>query len=194
MSSRSKILDAIKKNKPQLSPLPEIPEFDNSTVDKVAFLKEVMSIIGGVLEEIKDMDALPSAVEAAYPNKKVIGANIENFPLTTLDINSIEDPHDLKDLDLIVLKGEFVVAENGAVWISEKDLVHRANAYITQHMALVVNREDLIWNMHQAYKRFELDRPGYGVFISGPSKTADIEQSLVIGAHGSRSMTLFLVG
>ena len=61
-------------------------------------------------------------------------------------------------------------------------------------MALVVNREDLVWNMHQAYKRLELDRPGYGVFISGPSKTADIEQSLVIGAHGSRSMTLFLVG
>ncbi|MBT28407.1 MAG: lactate utilization protein B/C [Thalassobius sp.] len=194
MSSRSKILDAIKKNKPQLSPLPEIPEFDNETVDKVAFLNEVMSIIGGVLEEIKDMDVLPSVVEAAYPNKKIIGSNIENFPLTTLDVNSIEDPHDLQNLDLIVLKGEFVVAENGAVWISEKDLVHRANAYITQHMALVVNREDLVWNMHQAYKRLELDRPGYGVFISGPSKTADIEQSLVIGAHGSRSMTLFLVG
>ena len=57
MSSRSKILDAIKKNKPQLSPLPEIPEFDNETVDKVAFLNEVMSIIGGVLEEIKGNQA-----------------------------------------------------------------------------------------------------------------------------------------
>ena len=34
---------------------------------------------------------------------------------------------------------------------------------------------------------------GYGVFISGPSKTADIEQSLVIGAHGAGSLTIFIL-
>lgn len=194
MSSRTKILSAIKKNKPALSPLPKMQEFDNAIVDKVAYLKEVMQIIGGTLEEIQSIDELPKAVGKAYPGKKQICTNLKGFSLATLDINAIEDPHDLKDVDLVVLKGQFVVAENGAVWISEKDLVHRATAFITQHMALVVNREDIVWNMHQAYQRVSLDRPGYGVFISGPSKTADIEQSLVIGAHGARSMTLYMVG
>ncbi len=39
-----------------------------------------------------------------------------------------------------------------------------------------------------------LERPGFGIFISGPSKTTDIEQALVIGTHGARTCTLFMVG
>ncbi len=194
MSSRKAILKAIKKNKPELSPLPEMQTFRNDTVDKLAYLKEVFKIIGGVVEEITDTEALPEAIKKAYPDKENICSNIPGFPLTTVDLSAIEDPHDLKDVDLVVFNGKFVVAENGAVWLSERELIHRAAGFITQHMALIVNRNDMVWNMHEAYQKMQLDRPGYGVFVSGPSKTADIEQSLVIGAHGARSMTLYLVG
>jgi L-lactate dehydrogenase complex protein LldG len=48
--------------------------------------------------------------------------------------------------------------------------------------------------MHQAYERLQGREYNFGVFIAGPSKTADIEQSLVLGAHGARTMTVFLVG
>jgi len=47
--------------------------------------------------------------------------------------------------------------------------------------------------MHHAYDRIGDADYGFGLFLAGPSKTADIEQSLVLGAHGSRSMTVFLV-
>jgi L-lactate dehydrogenase complex protein LldG len=65
---------------------------------------------------------------------------------------------------------------------------------VTEHLVLVVPAGQIVHNMHQAYDRIRLERPGFGIFISGPSKTADIEQALVIGAHGARSCTLFLVG
>ncbi len=48
--------------------------------------------------------------------------------------------------------------------------------------------------MHEAYARLAPREIGYGLFISGPSKTADTEQALVIGAQGARRCTVFLVG
>ena len=86
------------------------------------------------------------------------------------------------------------MAENGAVWVIDRHVRQRAIFFIPQHLALVVPREKIVHNLHEAYRRLAFDGPGFGVFISGPSKTADIEQSLVIGAHGPRSLTVILTG
>ncbi len=103
----------------------------------------------------------------------------------------------LEQLDVAVLRGAFVVAENAAVWLPEANMLHRALPFIAQHLVLVVSRDALVPNMHVAYQRIDPKRTGtpfagYGTFIAGPSKTADIEQSLVIGAHGARSLMVVL--
>jgi L-lactate dehydrogenase complex protein LldG len=56
---------------------------------------------------------------------------------------------------------------------------------------LVLDKNTIVANMQQAYAKLE-NAGSYGVFIAGPSKTADIEQSLVIGAHGARSMMVLI--
>ena len=50
---------------------------------------------------------------------------------------------------------------------------------------------DLVANMHEVYLRIGKIGTGFGLFLAGPSKTADIEQCLVIGARGA---TVFIVG
>jgi len=85
------------------------------------------------------------------------------------------------------------VAENASVWVDEGDMVNRLLPFICQHLVLVINAENFVANMHQAYQRIDTLKSGYGTFIAGPSKTADIEQSLVIGAHGPRSLKLFVI-
>ena len=87
----------------------------------------------------------------------------------------------------------FGVAENAAVWVPGEALnPHRAIFVIVQHLILVVPAGQIVDNLHQAYERLQWSPKSFGIFISGPSKTADIEQSLVIGAHGARSCTVIL--
>jgi L-lactate dehydrogenase complex protein LldG len=104
-------------------------------------------------------------------------------------------PHELMGIDVAILGGEFGVAENGAVWVPGENLGRqRAVFVICEHLVLVLPAGQIVHTMQHAYERIRFERPGFGLFIAGPSKTADIEQSLVIGAHGPRSCTLFLVG
>ena len=109
------------------------------------------------------------------------------------DWEQITDPHDFESLECCVVPGEFAVAENGAVWLTHEAIPLRAALFVTQHLMLVVPADHIVQNMHEAYERISFDEAQFGIFISGPSKTADIEQSLVIGAHGARSLTVLLV-
>lgn len=193
MSSRDLILQKIKQNKPALSPLPSLPVFERNDVDLVSHFMEIVKFVGGQAIALASIGALEDEIKKIYHDMKLIAGNMPLSIINT-DISKIDDPHDLKDIDLVVLKGELGVAENGAVWIPATAIFHRALPFITQHMVFVVEKSALVWNMHQAYQKIHTTQSGgYGVFISGPSKTADIEQSLVIGAHGSRSLTVFLV-
>jgi L-lactate dehydrogenase complex protein LldG len=111
-----------------------------------------------------------------------------SFPLRQTD-----DPHELAALEVLVCKGVVGVAENGAVWLPQSRVVHRAAPFLTQHLVIVLDSDAIVRDMHEAYARIRVDEEAFGVFVAGPSKTADIEQILVIGAHGPRSLTVLLV-
>ncbi|TDD93657.1 LutC/YkgG family protein, partial [Flavobacterium cellulosilyticum] len=105
-----------------------------------------------------------------------------------------DDPHSLEDVELTLVKAHFGVAENSALWVTDDILGQRVAPFITQYLAIVVNKNDIITTMHQAYDRIGNQEYGFGTFIAGPSKTADIEQSLVLGAHGARGLKVFIMG
>ncbi|HKP14712.1 MAG TPA: LUD domain-containing protein [Gemmatimonadaceae bacterium] len=103
------------------------------------------------------------------------------------------DAHSLSALDVLVSESSLGVAENGAVWIATSDTVLRGALFLAARVVIVVREEDLVDDLHQAYERIDVRSHSFGVFVSGPSKTADIEQSLVIGAHGPKALTLVVV-
>jgi L-lactate dehydrogenase complex protein LldG len=111
------------------------------------------------------------------------------------EINDCPEPHELADVDVAICAGQFGVAENGAIWVTDENLKHRAIYFICQHLVLLVKASEIVSNMHLAYERLgnAFVNRGFSGFISGPSKTADIEQSLVIGAQGPRSLKVVLV-
>ena len=112
-----------------------------------------------------------------------------------IDVRSVStmDQHELDSVDLLICRGTLGVAENGAVWLTESQMGHRAAPFLTEYLVLILNEDQIVATMHDAYERIGIAEEGFGLFIAGPSKTADIEQSLVIGAHGPRRHTVLIV-
>lgn len=192
MSSRDHILRAIRQNRPGAVARPASPSFGRPAAALPALFSQMTEQIGGTVCETRTGE-VADAIAKRYPEAQQT-VSTSALVAGTLDASAITDPHDFADIDLFVCEGVLGVAENGAIWIPGAHLAHRALPFITQHLAIVLPRDALVWNLHEAYTRISVDAAGYGVFIAGPSKTADIEQSLVIGAHGARSLTVLLHG
>ncbi|UCS94896.1 LUD domain-containing protein [Echinicola marina] len=191
MSSKASILAAIQKNKPVASPLPDLLSFPDEP-NLVEKYEKGLSGNGGQLMQVTAIKNVQDYIEANFPREQLKASLVEGVE-GNIDVNNISDPHDLEHVELAVLQGELGVAENGAIWMPEKNVVHRVLPFIAQHLIIILKKDTLLTNMHQAYEKVKVNDHGYGVFIAGPSKTADIEQSLVIGAHGPRSLTVFLM-
>jgi L-lactate dehydrogenase complex protein LldG len=157
---------------------------------------QALKSVGGVCVRAADLAAAREAVMAlpVYRDAKHVLSMVPGLGDGNVDLASVPDPHALEGLDVAILPGELAVAENGAVWVEAGRLAHRAVFVITQHLVLVVEARHVVHDMHDAYQRLDGNPPSYGLFISGPSKTADIEQSLVIGAQGARSCTVVVTG
>ena len=192
MSTRDQLLLRIRQNKPEPLPLPDVPTFVDEADDLSVRFREALAFVGGNLLEVNPGDSLGNAIRQTFPDAVRIASAL---PLPELDLITVDIETDktvLEQVDLAILKGEFIVAENAAVWVPEPNMLNRSLPFITQHLVLVVSRDALVPNMHIAYQHIDRKSLTYGVFICGPSKTADIEQSLVIGAHGARSLTIVL--
>ncbi len=90
-----------------------------------------------------------------------------------------------------IIRGRFAVAENGAVYVDAADLGARTDVVAAEQLIVVVPVAAIVATMHEAVRRIPGDSR-CGWFLSGPSKTADIEQSLVIGAQGARTLHVIL--
>ena len=194
MNSRSKILQALRARDIEAVELPDLSlasvHYENPHQQ---FVSAVESVGGSVLS-VSRQDGLSGTLAGldVFAKASKICSLVDGVERANVNLDDVLDPHDLEDVDLAIVSAEFGVAENGALWVTDDAVRHRVLPFIAQHVVVVVGGGQILHNMHEAYQRIQFNQSGFGVFISGPSKTADIEQSLVIGAHGPRSLTVLL--
>ena len=186
------ILDKIKNNKPQESALPEIPNFDRKKNTLEALTESLEAAGVSVVNPTTDQ-SLSEVIKIHHPEAQRIVNTSSAASTKGINLEEIKSPKDLHPLDLAIIEGSFGVIENGAIWIQNDSLSVRAVPFLAEHLVIILPKQEIVATMHQAYERLEDDHTDYGVFIAGPSKTADIEQSLVIGAQGARSLLVILI-
>lgn len=195
MMSRDKILATLLQQQPEAVPLPSVPVFErDENLNLVEKFRAMAEGIGSTVHFVNGFDEVKTLINKQFSHEIRILSTVPEIvsigiPAFYLDA----DPHTYADVDVAIFRPLLAVAENSALWLTEDLMGVRALPFITQHIVMVVNADTLVPDMHAAYQKIALSDYGFGTFIAGPSKTADIEQSLVLGAHGPRSMTIFLI-
>lgn len=193
--SRDKILAALAQNQPELSALPAIPVFErDEELDLVVKFKTMAEGIGSTVYLVQSETEIQELIGTVFAGQQRIVCTVPSLVSDSVPAFVLHaDPHTYEDVDVAIFKPLFAVAENSAVWLTEAEMGVRALPFITQQIVMIVEKERILPDMHAVYQRIGDVDYGYCAFIAGPSKTADIEQSLVLGAHGPRSMTIFVL-
>ena len=192
MNAKEEILNLIREQSVEKFEMPDLSKLDFSRNDNEEKFIDSCRVAGGkaiLLEE--EAKSLKDLIGELYPEARTIVGNLSIKGVSIINPGEYDDPHQLANTDLAIVEGQFGVAENGAVWVGT-NVRHRVVYFIAKNLILLLNRNSIVSTMHEAYSRTDNDDYDFGVFISGPSKTADIEQALVIGAHGAISVTVVL--
>jgi L-lactate dehydrogenase complex protein LldG len=192
-NSREQILSAIRANIPPARvEHPRIPVFAGQETQLKSVFEKHLEEAGGAVHNIGNRAEAQAKVARLHPAAKVICSAVPEIP-GTRRADAIHDPHELADVDVGVVRAQFGVAESGAVWITEEDLIVKSLGFLSQHLVVLLDPDEIVADMHQAYARVRLDQTAYGCFMMGPSATGDIEATLVHGAQGVRSLNVFFL-
>ena len=193
MNSREKILSAIKKSKPAFIPIVKLDiQFESKPIDSLQTFITVLESMHSKIRRVRGWKEISDDINVLKNEGSYVLNAIKEIENDRENISQ-KAKNELETLDYAFIKGEIAVAENGAVWLNDESFVNRLLPFICKHLCIVINTKNIVYNLHEAYKIIKINETGFGVFISGPSKTADIEQTLVIGAQAALSVTVYII-
>jgi L-lactate dehydrogenase complex protein LldG len=195
MSNKEDILKRYRANVREKFDMPDLSDIKAITYPNplVQFVK-MSEMVGGQVIEVDPGRDVNVLIRELFPDAKEIASNLPEITIATRNPDNVGRARDLNGTDVGIIRSQFGVAENACVWIPQT-MKEKAVMFISENLVILLPKSQIVNNMHEAYKRIQFDEmyDGYGTFISGPSKTADIAQVLVMGAQAARSATILLL-
>ena len=193
MSSKEDILKKYRANIREQFDMPDLSDIQAITYpDPLLQFMNMTKSVGGNAIKVEAGRDVNELIRELYPDAKEIASNLPEITIATRNPDEVGRARDLNGTDVGIVRGKFGVAENGCVWIPQQ-MKEKAVCFISENLVILLSKSQIVNNMHEAYRRIEFNDYGYGTFISGPSKTADIAQVLVMGAQAARSATVLLL-
>jgi L-lactate dehydrogenase complex protein LldG len=189
MTTRDQVLARVRANQPAAVPLPEVPAFERPGGSLLARFRAAAARMGAkVVDAPADAD-LAALVLGLHPEAKVVCSATPEVR-GNRDLAALQSPAALDDVDVGVVRAVFGVAETGSVWLTDAELKVTALGFLPQHLVVLLDPAKILGNLHHAYRDRRRFDARYGVLMTGPSATADIEGVLIHGAQGVRSLTI----
>ncbi len=193
MSSKEDILKKYRANIREQFDMPDLSDIRAITYpDPLLQFMNMTKSVGGNAIEVEEGRDVNELIRELYPDAKEIASNLPEITIATRNPDEVGRARDLNGTDVGIIRGSFGVAENACVWIPQQ-MKEKAAMFISENLVILLKKSEIVNNMHEAYRRIQFNDYGYGTFISGPSKTADIAQVLVMGAQAARSATVLLL-
>ena len=195
MASKEDILKKYRSNIREQFDMPDLSDIQAVTYPNplLQFMNMTKSVGGNAIEVEAGRD-VNELIRELFSDAKEIASNLPEITIATRNPDDVGRARDLNGTDVGIIRGSFGVAENACIWIPQT-MKEKAVCFISENLIILLPKSQIVNNMHEAYKCIEFDKEydGYGTFISGPSKTADIAQVLVMGAQAARSATILLL-
>lgn len=187
------LFEKLRKNTKAQFDMPDMNIQGITYEDTVAQFVKMTETVGGKVLEARKTDDLNQIIRNLYPEARVFASNLPFINIAQKNPDTVSAADELNGTDVGIVQGTVGVAENACVWIPQT-MKEKAVCFISEYLVIVLDRQNIVDNMHQAYSLIKMD-PAYnfGTFISGPSKTADIEQALVMGAQAARGVTVLIL-
>ena len=187
------LLQKLRQNTKEQYDMPDINIQGLTYPDLFVQFKEMTETVGGKVVSARKTDDINQLVRNLYPEAKTFASSLPYISIAQKNPDTVTDATDLNGTDVGIVEGRLGVAENGCIWIPQT-MKEKAVCFISEYLVIIIYRQNLVNNMHEAYARIDMDEQyNFGTFISGPSKTADIEQALVMGAQAARGVTVIVL-
>lgn len=188
--------DLLKKLREKAAPPCDMPPIDIEGIsyeDTYAQFVSQSRAAGAQVVEARHGDDLGKLIKGLYPEAKTFATHLSYIGLPGKNPDTVESAAELNGTDVGIVEGTVGVAENACVWVPQT-MKERAVCFISEYLVILLDRKNIVDNMHQAYRLIDMDpQYNFGTFISGPSSTADIEQALVRGAQAARGVTVVVL-
>lgn len=159
-----------------------------------AAFNEQLALAGGHAVIATSLAELPDDLSGGEAEAWVSEAATERFPdlvgvltVAGIDVRTPSDPATVRDAPLGITAARLAIAETGSVLLVEPDVANRAVSLMTQRLIVLCPADALVPSLDEAapvLREVTEVGPSYATFVTGPSRTADIERELAIGVQG----------
>ena len=134
----------------------------------------------------------------AFAADSEIGGLLSDVAVAKLEVSRSTVKTDLEKVSAGITSCDALVAQTGSVVLTSRSGGGRALSVLPVHHVVVASASQLVPDLPAAFelleRKYAPNFPSFMTFITGPSRTGDIERVLVLGAHGPRKLTVILVG